>query len=236
MGRASGLLNSIAVNKANFNRLSAVALKARNIISGNTSNNTDVSYLFSLDILEASWDGSTLTFNKQTETGDNNISLIRFTDRPYRFDKHFVGEEAEIYLNQLFVENPEGFNSFSKDPPNGVLVVNKENSNSLKGRQEAFEIKMRTVSNGKISMILNLLENQNNIQPFTNQPISLFIDNIIGRKCRIYGNPLGKWGTVIKQNNIYFCNYTTIRGKIYNKYKKSSFTTANGVFSRGIKL
>ena len=53
MGRASGLLNNIAVNKANFNKLSAVALKARNIISGN--NNDIPSYLFSLDILEASW-------------------------------------------------------------------------------------------------------------------------------------------------------------------------------------
>jgi len=190
MGRANGLLNNIAVNRANFNKLSVIALKARNIISGNNNNNNNNNnkrqkYLFSLDILEASWDGSTLTFNKQTETGDNNISLIRFTDRPYRFDKHFVGEEAVIYINQLFTENPEGFNSFKKDPPNGVLVVNKENSNSLKGRQEAFEIKMRTVSNGKISMILNLLENQNNISPFTNQPISLFIDDIIeGKSCR----------------------------------------------------
>ena len=173
MGRANGLLNNIAINRGIFNRLSVIALKARNIISENTG----VGYLFSLDILEASWDGSTLTFNKQTETGDNNISLIRFTDRPYRFDKHIVGEEAVIYINQLFIETPEGFNSFSKDPPNGVLVVNKENSNSLRGRQEAFEIKMSVVANGKISMILNLLENQNNIQPFTNQPISLFIDD-----------------------------------------------------------
>ena len=173
MGRANGLLNNIAINRGIFNRLSVIALKARNIISENTG----VSYLFSLDILEASWDGSTLTFNKQTETGDNNISLIRFTDRPYRFDKHIVGEEAEIYINQLFIETPEGFNSFSKDQPNGVLVVNKENSNTLRGRQEAFEIKMRAVANGKISMILNLLQNQNNIQPFTNQPISLFIDD-----------------------------------------------------------
>ena len=38
-----------------------------------------------------------------------------------------VGEEAVIYIDQLFTENQEGFNSFKKDPPNGVLVVNKEN-------------------------------------------------------------------------------------------------------------
>ena len=192
MGRSNGLLNNIIINRANFDRLSVIALKTRNIISGNiTNSNNTPSYLFSLDILEASWDGFTLTFNKQNEKGDNNISLIRFTDRPYRFDKHIVGEEAVIYINQLFTENPEGFNSFTKDPPNGILVVNKENSNSLRGRQEAFEIKMRTVANEKISMILNLLENQNNIEPFTNQPISLFIDptNTEPRICVTLYNP-----------------------------------------------
>ena len=206
MGRANGLLNNVAFNRAIFNRLSAVAINAKNVISRNSTNNNGLSYLFSLDILEASWDGSTLTFNKQTQTGDNNISLIRFTDRPYRFDKHFVGEEAVIYINQLFKENPEGFNSFTKHPPNGVLVINKENSNSLKGRQEAFEIKMRTVANGKISMILNLLENQNNIQPFTNQPISLFIDEyIVNKFCTFNKNGQKYNGTVVTADDGYNC-------------------------------
>ena len=216
MGRANGLLNNIAIDRAIFNRLSAVAINARNVISRNSTNNNNnsVSYLFSLDILEASWDGSTLTFNKQTETGDNNISLIRFTDRPYRFDKHFVGEEAEIYIDQLFVESPEGFNSFSKDPPNGILVVNSSDSSSLKGKQEAYELKLKTVSNGKISMILNLLQNQNNIQPFTNQPISLFIDNssYVGQ-CKwagtnvneINNHPNYRMGIKVNNNNLFTC-------------------------------
>lgn len=208
MGPANALLKNVAFNKAIFNKLSAVTINAKNI----KSNNNQKSYLFSLDVLEASWDGSTLTFNKKTLSNDNNISLIRFTSRPYRFDKHIVGEEAEIYINQLFTENSEGFNSFEKDPPNGVLVVNKENLNSLKRRQEAFEIKMRTVSNGKISMILNLLENQNNIEPFTNQPISLFIDNYtLGSKCAFYFNNSRKkfnyrTGTVFVVNGITVCS------------------------------
>ena len=54
---------------------------------------------------------------------------------------------------------------------------------------------MRTVSNGKISMIFNLLENQNNIQPFTNKPISLFID---GKTC-IFDN--NNSGSVLKKGN-----------------------------------
>ena len=71
MGRANGLLNNIAIDRAIFNRLSAVAINARNVISRNSTNNNNnsVSYLFSLDILEASWDGSTLTFNKKLESG-----------------------------------------------------------------------------------------------------------------------------------------------------------------------
>jgi hypothetical protein len=205
MGRANALLKNLAVDKAIFNRLQGISIKATNLSNNNTN---QIQYLFSLDILEASWDGSTLVFNKKTSTGENNISLIRFTDRPYRFDKHYVNEEAEIYIDNLFRENPEGFNSFSKDPPNGVLVV--QSDTSLKGKQEAFEIKLRTVSNGKISMILNLLENQNNIEPFTNKPISLFIDQtnpkpVAGHLCRVK-NYFWRWGH-IKENERggFFC-------------------------------
>ena len=44
---------------------------------------------------------------------------------------------------------------------------------------------MRTVANGKISMILNLLENQNNIISFENKHITLFIDNYPWTKTNI---------------------------------------------------
>tara|TARA_Y100000816_G_C25671505_1_gene355963 strand:+ start:216 stop:380 length:165 start_codon:yes stop_codon:yes gene_type:complete len=54
MGRANGLLNNVAFNRAIFNRLSAVAINAKNVISRNSTNNNGLSYLFSLDILEAS--------------------------------------------------------------------------------------------------------------------------------------------------------------------------------------
>ena len=186
-------------------------------------------------------DGSTLTFNKKLSNGENNISLIRFTDRPYRFDKHFVGEEAEIYLNKLFTENPEGFNSFSKDPPNGVLVINKDNINSVKSRQEAFEIKMRTVSNGKISMILNLLENQNNIEPFTSQPINLFIDVIpkvyyVGRTCMVPGNH--NIGTILNSRNnvnLYVCFITKDTGNS-NKTSLKTFTVSANHDPKGPKF
>jgi hypothetical protein len=241
MGRANGLLNNIYANRANFNRLKVNALKVKNIIHNNNNDNSQISYLFSLDILEASWDGSTLTFNKKLSNGENNISLIRFTDRPYRFDKHYVGEEAEIYIDNLFNESPEGFNSFKKDPPNGVLIVNSNSTNSLKERQEAFEIKLRTVSNGKISMILNLLENQNNIEPFINKPINLFIDNThkyVGKKCKAYsfGNYKGK-GTVIflSFNNLYFCAggqmtkaFTSFIA--YNTEKTKGYKFGDGMF------
>ena len=231
MGRANALLNNAVFDRAIFNRLSAIAINAKNVISGNSSNNDIPSYLFSLDILEASWDGSTLTFNKKLSNGENNISLIRFTDRPYRFDKHFVGEEAEIYLNKLFTENPEGFNSFSKDPPNGVLVINKDNINSVKSRQEAFEIKMRTVSNGKISMILNLLENQNNIEPFTSQPINLFIDDFQPPKtllhCKIKGeNFVGQVGRIFFTDDEYFC-------KIQSKFGAYSYAFHYTILKEG---
>ena len=185
MGRANSLLKNVAINRGQFiNKLSAIAIKA-NTIKANTikaNNKSEKSSLYSLDILEASWDGSVLTFNRKTQSGDNNISLIRFTDRPFRFDKHFVGEEAEPLLDFIFLDNSEGFNSFEKDPPNGVLVLS-DDSNSLKGKQEAFEIKMRTVANGKISMILNLLQNQNNISSFENKHITLFIDDFPTTGC-----------------------------------------------------
>lgn len=234
MGRANALLKNLAVNKAIFNRLQGISIKATNLSNNNTN---QVQYLFSLDILEASWDGSTLVFNKKTSTEENNISLIRFTDRPYRFDKHYVNEEAEIYINNLFIENPEGFNSFSKDPPNGVLVV--QSDNSLKGKQEAFEIKLRTVSNGKISMILNLLENQNNIEPFTNKPISLFIDGIKpigGHKCsfKVFiakqkvkkQTSSGKF-VIVTENE-----YSTIRGTIASRNDNSFHCVTVGGESR----
>jgi len=47
MGRASALLNNISVNRAIYDRLKVIKLKASNI------NSDDKSYLFSLDILEA---------------------------------------------------------------------------------------------------------------------------------------------------------------------------------------
>lgn len=233
MGRANALLKNLAVDKAIFNRLQGISIKATNHIHNNNRN--QVQYLFSLDILEASWDGSTLVFNKKTSTGENNISFIRFTDRPYKFDKHYVNEEAEIYIDNLFRENPEGFNSFSKNPPNGVLVV--QSDNSLKGKQEAFEIKLRTVSNGKISMILNLLENQNNIESFTNKPISLFIDNSnqtpqIGRRCRFYitYKHSEQYGFVTKENNKFICK--TIHGNIKDTQGFYWFRPRRNIFAQ----
>jgi len=65
-----------------------------------------------------------------------------------------------------------------------------QSNNSLKGKQEAFKINLQTVSNGKISMTLNLLENQNNIEPFTNKPINLFIDNYWSPPIQYGSNPL----------------------------------------------
>lgn len=208
MGRANALLKNLAVDKAILNRLEGISIKANNLSNNNTN---QIRYLYSVDILEASWDGSTLVFNKNTSTGENNISLIRFTDRPYRFDKHYTNEEAEIFIDTLFKENPEGFVSFSEEPPNGVLVV--QSDNSLTGKQEAFEIKLRTVSNGKISMILILLENQNKIEPFTNKPISLFIDTSstpsLGTNCTASAGGEGisfKFhGKVVKKNNELWC-------------------------------
>ena len=50
MGRANALLNNAVFDRAIFNRLSAIAINAKNVISGNSSNNDIPSYLFSLDI------------------------------------------------------------------------------------------------------------------------------------------------------------------------------------------
>ena len=91
---------------------------------------------------------------------------------------------------------------------------------------------MRTVANGKISMILNLLQNQNNIQPFTNQPISLFIDNNIVRKACIFDSNIS--GNVLKKGNLYYCKIINTSYSL-TITKNSFFTFSGDVFKNGIK-
>ena len=170
---ANSLLKNKYFDKLSLNRLKVNSLKVNKLFEKkHDCSCKSISYLFSLDLQKASWNSETneLTFSK-----NDALSLLRFTDRPYKFDKLFKDSDAVEYLDILFRSNPNGINSFEKDPPNGVLVAPEG--------QQAYNIKLRSVDdNGNVKLVLDLFRELNGnyvsqLESFTDQKVSLFIDN-----------------------------------------------------------
>ena len=114
--------NNVYYNRLYINRLESLSLKTES----NKESTEKPSYLFSLDIKKGKFNNNILTFN------NNNYDLLTFTDRPFRYASSNVeGIQAENQLNFLFNLNNSS-NSFTEDPPNGVLVT--------KDGQEIYEI------------------------------------------------------------------------------------------------
>ena len=155
-GSSSSLLPNLSANRMQVNRLQANDLKVSNL----KEENSQMSLLFSLQLKNGNWTGSQLIFNK------NEVDLITFSDRPFRYQKHNTDSEATEILEQLFTE--DGPDSFTEDPPNAVL--------STKNGQEVFIIKSLSVSNNVVTMNLTALKNQDILIP-TKGAMSLFIDS-----------------------------------------------------------
>jgi len=170
---ANSLLKNKYFDKLSLNRLKVNSLKVNKLFEKkHDCSCKSISYLFSLDLQKASWNSDTneLIFSKS-----DALSLLRFTDRPYQFNKIFKDSDAVEYLDILFISNPNGINSFKKDPPNGVLVAPEG--------QQAYNIKLQSVDeNGNIKLILDLFRDTDRnyitqLESFTDQKVSLFIDN-----------------------------------------------------------
>ena len=170
---ANSLLKNKYFDKLSLNRLKVNNLKVNKLFEKkHDCSCKSISYLFSLDLQKASWNSETneLTFSKS-----DALSLLRFTDRPYQFDKIFKDSDAVEYLDILFRSNQNGINSFEKDPPNGVLVAPEG--------QQAYNIKLQSVDDdGNVKLVLDLFKDTNGnyvsqLESFTDQKVSLFIDD-----------------------------------------------------------
>ncbi len=171
---ANSLLKNKYFDKLSLNRLKVNSLKVNKLFEKkHDCSCKSVSYLFSLVLQKASWNSETneLTFSKS-----DALSLLRFTDRPYQYDTMYKDYDAVKYLDILFISNPNGINSFEKDPPNGVLVAPEG--------QQAYNIKLQSVDDdGNVKLVLDLFRDTDGnyvsqLESFTDQKVSLFIDSI----------------------------------------------------------
>lgn len=173
---SSTLSKNIYADKISANKINANQIKANKIIS----NSTSPSYLFSLDINEASYDHITgiLSFDKNSV-----IDIIEFSDRPFRYSRDITIEE----FDELFSEGIS--NNFTIDKPN--LVLNLMNSG-----QNSFELTKFEVKNGTINYTIQNIGTQTvNIPSFNNQRVSLFVDNLTQTQINILTN-------IYNENNI----------------------------------
>ena len=155
--------DKINANKISANLINANEIKANKIISN--SKNQSPSYLFSMDINEASYDHITgiLSFHKNSV-----IDIIEFSDRPFRYSRDITIEEFDA----LFSEGIS--NNFTEDKPN--LVLNLMNSG-----QNSFELTKFEVKNGTINYTIQNIGTQTvNIPSFNNQRVSLWSPLILG--------------------------------------------------------
>ena len=137
---SSSNLSSKFFNSIYINRLQALNSKVSNF------NDPTPNFLFSILFNDATLnkhpDKATLSF-----TSSNISSIIQFTDRPLRQSKTISSED---FLSLFNVDN-SGFNSFAEDPPNGVLVHNKEQKTyEIKSiKRDGSEIKFEMLSVGE---------------------------------------------------------------------------------------
>lgn len=152
-----------------FNRLQANRLQAQNS-KITTSDSSVPSYLFSLLLNEATLTktpgGGTLTFTK-----DKVESVIRFTDRPLKQTDNNYSIDDFI---ELFSASEGGNDTFSEDPPNGVLAFKEE--------QKTYQLKTATSDgNGNYTIELNLIdgETHDSTKPdVVNDTMYFFVDNL----------------------------------------------------------
>lgn len=156
-------------------------------------------YLYSIILKAATFhkneNGGILSFTR------SNTNIIQFTDRP--FQKSTSNFNFDIFA-KLFEENNNSNNSFYKDPPNGVLVI--------EDKQKTYKITLNEYINDKITFNLTLLEGESNIiNKDYNGRINLFVDP---------GTDTGTdTGTIQSLNLEYFSGKITI-----NKYDTITIT------------
>ena len=176
-GSSSSTSKNLYANKLQLNRLQANALKVRNLKDDTSQESSQESFLYSLHLKNGNWTGTQLIFDK------NEVDLITFSDRPFRYQKQTTDSEATNTLNTVFSEG--GNNSFTEDPPNAVL--------STTDGQEVFEINSFLVSNNIVTINLTALKNEGVLTP-TIGAMNLFIDSSLNDGAYVY------WAGVVINN------------------------------------
>ena len=143
-----------------FNRLQVNRLEVNNL-KVNEEKQTNPEWLFSL-IGDATYNAST---NTLTLVDNDKLKLLGFTDRPYRQQIEFDDPLQE--LNFLFSKTNNDPDSFNKDPPNAVLVMNN--------KQVVYELVKFDTNTFHLKPLPNHSEYYKH-QKYTGK-ISLFIDN-----------------------------------------------------------
>ena len=155
------LLNNKYYNKLSVNKLSAISIKANDILPDKKS------YLYSVLFQNNGTQYLTIDNNfAYLEFSNNDIkSIIEFTDRPFRQTTYISLEDLD---NLFFMNNND---SFKNDPPNAVLVT--------EFGQKTFEIVSINVNNTQITYNLKILDSEENFAVDTiSGQMSLFIDDI----------------------------------------------------------
>ena len=158
-------LSSKYFNKLNVNKLVANTAVVNDLSVLNQLNPQNPSYLYSLLLTSATLNktttGGTLTFIKSEVD-----SVIEFTDRPFR--KTNNNYSIDYFIDLFYVV---GNNTFSDDPPNGVLVT--ENG------QKTYELLTAgsNVSGTNYTIELKLIDSEthSNLQDETGR-MSFFVD------------------------------------------------------------
>lgn len=164
-GRSSSLLSNAYFDRLFVNRLEAIDIKSDNISCGCSDK---ISYIFSLNMKNGTLNlqNNTLIFNY------DDINLITFSDRPFRYAFDNNAKKSENELISLFTSSESISNSFSEDPPNASLVTNDG--------QIAIElIKLENNINKKNNIFHFRILNENNLvnnNQIINGTMSLFID------------------------------------------------------------
>lgn len=162
---SNSLLSSRYYDKLKVNRLETQTIVSDNILPEKSS------YLFSINLNNAKFDrnengGNLLITKNDTE------SIIQFSDRPLRQTETI---DFEFFID-LFKNNLEN-NSFSEDPPNGVLIHDEE--------QRTYIIRLSKSDNDSAIFNLELLPGEkHNLSTITGK-FNLFVDSSVGLSCRL---------------------------------------------------
>ena len=154
------MASSATSNSKYFNRLEVNRLEVNNL-KVNEEKQTNPEWLFSL-IGDATYNAST---NTLTLVDNDKLKLLGFTDRPYRQQIEFDDPLQE--LNFLFSKTNNDPDSFNKDPPNAVLVMNN--------KQVVYELVKFDTNTFHLKPLPNHSEYYNHTEDYTGE-ISLFID------------------------------------------------------------